>query len=70
MDDTLAKLQALLNFLNIGEDGKYRFYDQENKEKRQNKLAEKVTQMTSRTLQVLEELLSQIQEKNETIAKI
>ena len=70
MDDILKKMQILIKFLNIGEDGKYRFYDQEQKNKRLDKLMNKVTITTTKVWSAMDELLEQLQEKNESISKL
>lgn len=42
MDQSLPKIQSLINYLNYGEDGKYRFNDLEFRAKRNNKLEAKI----------------------------
>ena len=60
MDGVLPKIQALIKYLNFGEDGKYRFYDQEAKNKKLGKLFTKINVMTEKILKVLDELLLQL----------
>lgn len=70
MDQSLAKIQYLINYLNYGEDGKYRFTDLEFRAKRSDKLAVKIQEITKRVIETLEELLTQIQNKTTNISKI
>ena len=46
MDSILAKLQLLIKYLNVGEDGKYRFEDLEFKNKKLGKLLKKIDEVT------------------------
>ena len=55
---------ALIRFLNVGEDNKYRFYDPELRNKRLTKLFNKINEMTEKINKVLENLLEQLQEKS------
>lgn len=70
MDEVLPKMQALIQYLNYGEDGKYRFYDQEAKNRKLGKLFTKIADITTKIMKVLEDLLSQLAEKNASIAKV
>jgi hypothetical protein len=42
MDNSLAKIQSLIHFLNYGNDDKYRFDDVEMKGRKNEKLANKI----------------------------
>ena len=70
MEGILEKMSALIKYLNVGEDNKYRFYDPELKNKRLTKLFSKINEMTDKISKVLENLLQQLQEKNESISKV
>lgn len=70
MDQSLAKIQALIQYLNYGADDKYRFDDAEFRAKRNEKLAAKIEEIGKKVGHVLEELLGQVQGKCAAIAKI
>ena len=70
METILQKMQALVKYLNIGEDNKYRFYDLDSKNKKLTKMADKINTISVKVIQALEDLLSQLQEKNATISKV
>ena len=53
MDQSLPKIQALIQFLNYGADEKYRFDDTELKEKKNQKLLLKITETTNKVTKVL-----------------
>ena len=69
-EDLLSKLQLLIKFLNIGEDEKYRFEDLELREKRLVKLGKKINEVTEKVLKVMDNLLGDLQERNNNISKI
>lgn len=53
MDQSLAKIQNLIQFLNCGADKKHRFDDAELKEKRNEKLAAKIAEVSNKVNKVL-----------------
>jgi len=53
MDQSLAKIQSLIHYLNYGSDDKYRFDDVEFRAKRNEKLASKIQEITNKVLQTL-----------------
>lgn len=61
MDQSLAKMQLLLQFLNYGSDDKYRFDDIEYKAKRNEKLTAKIQEVSNKVTKVLDELFTQLQ---------
>lgn len=70
MEKVLERIHELIKFLNMGEDGKYRFYSLDARTKKVGKLAAKVDEVTQKVMKTLDELLAQIQEKTANIAKI
>lgn len=70
MEQSLSKIQSLIQFLNCGQDDKYRFDDIEFRTKRTDKLAHKIDEVNKKVTTVLEELLLQIQDKYAAIGKI
>lgn len=61
MDQSLAKMQLLIQFLNYGQDDKYRFDDVSFKAKRHERLNVKIQEVCDKVTKVLEELLVQLQ---------
>lgn len=70
MDQSLSKLQALINFLTFVQNDKYMFDDLELRDKRNAKLSAKIDEVTGKVMSTLEQLLTDIQNKNSVIAKI
>ena len=70
MEQSLAKIQTLIQYLNCSQDDKYRFDDIEYRAKRNEKLAVRIEEVTKKVTMVLEDLLLQIQDKHSAISKI